>query len=462
MESLRIDYRNMLKDKVGRHGVTPAELGKLGKRAYRHLQEIKEERATGLHPFLDLPYQKDVADKIKGIAEGLRAWVKDFVVLGIGGSALGNAALHQALNPVSYWYGVNPPILPLEKEGGRNFPRIHVIDTIDPDLFARLLELLDLRQTFFNIISKSGATVETVAQFLIVRERLKNSLGRDYPRHILTTTDPEDGALRRVAEREGYGQLFIPKGVGGRYSVLSPIGLLSAAVSGINIDELLEGAAEMDKSALGGQWETVEENLPMLGACLQYLSYRKGRHISVIMPYSSALEAVGEWFCQLWAESLGKRFSIKGKVIHCGPTPVRALGPTDQHSQLQLYLEGPFDKVITFLAVDRFKSEIEIPQSPEADFQYLSGHTLAGLLEAERKGTELALADAGRPNYTIYLPELSAFHVGGLLYMFQVQTALAGQLLGINAFDQPGVEAIKANTFAILGGKGYQKRRKEI
>jgi len=437
MEMLRTDFKNMLRDSVGRHGLSPAELQRLGRRAERCLAELKEERDKGHHPFLNLPYQKEVAGEIKGIAGGLRSWVKDFVVLGIGGSALGNIALHQALNP---------PYI-----SGNENPRIHVIDTIDPDLFDGLLKSLDLKHTAFNVISKSGTTVETVAQFLIVRERLKDNLGSAYPRHIITTTDPEDGALRRLAEREGYRQLFIPKGVGGRYSVLSPVGLLSATVSGINIDELLAGAAEMDKRC---QKEALEENPAMLGACLQYLSYKRGRHVTVIMPYSSALEAVGEWFCQLWAESLGKKSSLKGKVIHCGPTPVRAVGPTDQHSQLQLYMEGPFDKVITFVAVEKFKAQMKIPQSPEADFQYLSGHTLAGLMEAERRGTELALTEAGRPSYTIYLPELSAFHVGGLLYMFQVQTALAGKLFGVNPFGQPGVEAGKAHTSALLKRSG--------
>jgi glucose-6-phosphate isomerase len=443
MERLRIDYKNMLKDKVGRHGVTPTELQKLGRLAQGFLKEIKAERDKGDLPFLDLPYQKEGAEEIKGIAGGLRGWVKDFVVLGIGGSALGNSALHQALNP---------PYCPA-------IPRIHVMDTIDPDLFDGVLSSLYLPHTVFNVISKSGTTVETVAQFLIVRDILKKHLGSDYTRHIITTTDPEDGALRRLAEREGYGRLFIPKGVGGRYSVLSPVGLLSAAVSGIDIDELLLGAAEMDRLCQEGARHDVplQENPALLGVCLQYLSYRKGKYISVIMPYSSALKAVGEWFCQLWAESLGKKFSLKGKVIHCGPTPVRAIGPTDQHSQLQLYMEGPFDKVITFLAVERFKAQIEIPPSPEPDFQYLSGHTLAGLMEAERKGTEQALTEAGRPNYTIYLPELSAFHIGGLLYMLEVQTALAGRLFGLNPFDQPGVEAGKRNTFAILGRKGYDK-----
>ncbi|HLA37213.1 MAG TPA: glucose-6-phosphate isomerase [Candidatus Brocadiales bacterium] len=436
---LRTDFKNMLRDSVGRHGLSPAELQRLGRRAERCLAELKEERDKGRRPFLDLPYQKETSEEIKRIGRELRSWVKDFVVLGIGGSALGNIALHQALNP---------PYI-----SGHENPRIHVVDTIDPDLFDGLLKSLDLKHTVFNVISKTGTSMETVAQFLIVRERLKDSLGSVYRRHIITTTDPEDGALRRLAEREGYRQLFIPKEVGGRYSVLSPVGLLSAAVSGINIDELLAGAAEMDRLCQVGARHAVplQENPAMLGACLQYLSYKRGRHITVIMPYSSALEAVGEWFCQLWAESLGKKSSLKGKVIHCGPTPVRAVGPTDQHSQLQLYMEGPFDKVITFVAVERFKAQVKIPQFPEADFQYLSGHTLAGLMEAERRGTELALAEAGRPSYTIYIPELSAFHVGGLLYMFQVQTALAGKLFGVDPFNQPSVAAGKAHTSALLG-----------
>ncbi|MBI5124785.1 MAG: glucose-6-phosphate isomerase, partial [Planctomycetes bacterium] len=223
MEMLRTDFKNMLRDSVGRYGLSPAELQRLGRRAERCLTELKEERDKGHYPslaFLDLPYQKETAGEIKRIGGELRSWVKDFVVLGIGGSALGNTALHQALNP---------PYI-----SGHEDPRVHVIDTIDPDLFDGLLKSLDLRHTVFNVISKSGTTVETVAQFLIVRERLKDSLGSAYPRHIITTTDPEDGALRRLAEREGYRQLFIPKGVGGRYSVLSPVGLLSAAVSGIN------------------------------------------------------------------------------------------------------------------------------------------------------------------------------------------------------------------------------------
>ncbi len=432
MDRLRIDYDNTLRKKVGKHGLSISELKKLERQARRSLSEIKEERARGQLAFMDLPYQAEMVSRVKVMAGELRAWVKDFVVLGIGGSALGNITLHQALTPPY----------------SRDLPRIHVIDTPDPDLFTSLLEFLDLKSTLFNVISKSGSTIETVSQFLIVREKLRGELGSAYPRHIITTTDPEDGALRRLGEREGYQQLYIPRGVGGRHSVLSPVGLLSAAVSGINVDELLEGAADMDKQCEG---EFLEENPALLGACLQYLSYKKGKYITVVMPYHAGLEAVGEWFCQLWAESLGKKHSLKGKVVHHGPTPVRAVGPTDQHSQLQLYVEGPFDKIITFLAVERFKSRVEIPPCPEVDFQYLSGHTLAELMHAERRGTELALTEAGRPNYTIYLPELTAFHMGALLYMFQVQTVLVGKLLGVNPFDQPGVEAGKAYAIKLLG-----------
>lgn len=450
-QTLRIDFDNMLANRIGGlYGITREELETQRVQAAKYFQELMEERSKGSHPFLELPYQKEVADRVLKVARQFIGRVEDFVVLGIGGSALGNIALHRALNPPNY----NEL-----KEERKGFPRIHIIDTIDPDIFSGLLRLIKLEKTAFNVISKSGSTVETMAQFLIVRNLLKERLGRNYNRHLIATTDPENGALRQIAQREGYITFDIPKGVGGRFSVLSPVGLLSAAVSGIDINRLLSGAGNMDYRCRS---DSLWENPALMNSILQYISYTKGRHISVIMPYSSALEGVAEWFCQLWAESLGKRLSLEGQVVNCGPTPVKALGPKDQHSQLQLYMEGPYNKVITFLAVDKFNSTVGIHDAPEEDLQYLSGHTLGGLMEAERKGTQIALTEAGRPNCTIYLPELSAFHVGELLYMFQLQTVLAGKFFRVNAFDQPGVEAGKINTFALLGRKGFEERKKVL
>lgn len=448
-QTLQLDFNNMLVERLGHgHGITPEEIESLRDLSTRVLQRLKEERARGLHPFLDLPHQRGEEDRILEVAGGLREWVEDFVVLGIGGSALGNIALHTALNP---------PYYNELSEERRGFPRVHVVDTIDPQFFSSLLKLINIEKTAFNVISKSGATVETMAQFLIVRDLLKKRLGNNHSKHIIATTGPQDGPLRRVAQQEGYVTFDVPEGVGGRYSVLTPVGLFSAAVSGVHINGLLSGAAHMDRRC---QSENLWENPATMGAVLQYISYKKGKHIAVIMPYGSGLEGVAEWFCQLWAESLGKRLSLEGKVVHCGPTPVRALGPTDQHSQLQLYMEGPFDKVITFLALGRFDPALSIPQEvPDEDLRYLSGHCLGGLMEAERRGTEIALTEGGRPNYTIYLPELSAFHIGQLLYLFELQTVLTGSLLGVDPFDQPGVEAGKINTCAILGRRGLEAKK---
>ncbi|MFQ5862163.1 MAG: glucose-6-phosphate isomerase [Candidatus Brocadiales bacterium] len=453
-QSIHLDFNNMMAERVGvdkAQGITRAEIEAIRGRAANCFKDLMEERSRGLHPFLDLPHDKETVAKVSKVANDLKEWAEDFVLLGIGGSALGNIALHMALNDPLY-----NELLEVRK----GCPRVHVIDTIDPDIFEGLLRLINLEKTVFNIISKSGTTVETVAQFLIVRDFLRKRLGSDYGRNFIATTDPVDGALRRIAHQEGYTTLDIPRGVGGRFSVLTPVGLLSAAVSGIDIEAILSGAAYMDNRC---QSDDIKQNPALTNAVLQYVSYYKGRHISVMMPYSSKLEGVAEWFCQLWAESLGKKLSVDGEVVHCGPTPIRSLGPTDQHSQLQLYMEGPFDKVITFLAVGRFEPSIKIPiDVQDKDLAHLTGHSLEELMEAERLGTQAALTESGRPNCTIYLPEISAFYIGQLLYFFELQTALAGKLFGVNPFDQPGVEAGKVNTNALLGKKGLENRKKEL
>ncbi|MFQ5956489.1 MAG: glucose-6-phosphate isomerase [Candidatus Brocadiales bacterium] len=453
-QNIRLDFNNIMAERVGmdkEQGITHTELETISGKASCCFRDLMEERSRGLHPFLDLPHDREAVARVSDVANDVRRRAEDFVVLGIGGSALGNIALHMALNDPLY------NELPEVRKG---CPRVYVVDTVDPDIFEGLLRLINLEKTVFNVISKSGGTVETMAQFLIVRELLRKRLGSDYGRNFIATTDPVDGALRRTAHQEGYTTLDIPKGVGGRFSVLTPVGLLSAAVSGIDIGAILSGAAYMDKRC---QSDNLRQNPALMNAVLQYISYNKGRHISVMMPYSSKLEGVAEWFCQLWAESLGKKLSVDGKVVNCGPTPVRSLGPPDQHSPLQLYLEGPFDKVITFLAIGRFTSSIKTPNDvPDKDLTHLSGHSLEGLMEAERLGTQTALTESGRPNCTIYLPEISAFYIGQLLYFLELQTALTGKLFGINPFDQPGVEAGKTNTNALLGKKGLEKKKKEL
>jgi len=249
--------------------------------------------------------------------------------------------------------------------------------------------------------------------------------------------------------------------VGGRFSVLSPVGLLSAAMTGIDVSALLAGAAYADKLC---SEPDVWRNPAYMNAAIHYLGYERGRTLSVMMPYAQALKDVADWFAQLWAESLGKKHDLDGNVVHIGPTPIKALGVTDQHSQVQLYVEGRFDKIVNFVAVERFQNEVPIPSgwpdTPEVN--YLGGHTLNELMKVEREGTALALAEAGRPSVTFTLPEVNAFTVGQLLFTLEVQTAAIGELFRINAFDQPGVEAGKIAAYALMGRTGYEARRQEI
>ncbi|NLA84612.1 MAG: glucose-6-phosphate isomerase, partial [Clostridiales bacterium] len=322
-------------------------------------------------------------------------------------------------------------------------------------------EVIDTKKTMFNVITKSGNTSETISQFLIVHEMLRKEIGEGYQDRFIATTDRENGSLIKIAGELKLKTFYIPAGVGGRFSELSPVGLLAAAVCGIDIEEMLSGAAYMDEIC---KEEDVYKNPAYMGAVLQYLAMKDGKNISVMMPYTDSLKYMADWYAQLWAESLGKRYNLKGEEVFAGQTPVKALGVTDQHSQIQLYTEGPFDKVVTFLGVDCYRTSVAIPKGFEdmPAVSFLGGHTLNELIHAEQTATEYALLKAKRLNRTITLPEVNAFTIGQLLYYLEVETAFAGELLGINAFDQPGVEEGKNATYALLGRPGYEGKKAEL
>lgn len=451
---LRCDYNNLLADAVGvRHGVTERDLKKLTPRIRRCHRETIEEREAGQQAFRNLPYDRRALKAVARLADELRERFENLVVLGIGGSALGNIALHSALRHPYY------NELPRKVRKG---PRLYVMDNVDPVRLVGLFDLIDPKETLFNVITKSGSTAETISQFLIVRDRLARKLGDSCGKHIVATTDPSSGALRQLVEKEGWAAFAIPPGVGGRFSVLSPVGLFSAAMTGTDIGALLAGARAMDRRCSQPE---VWQNPAYMGAALNYLLYtRKGKPILVMMPYSHALRDLADWFRQLWAESLGKRLSLQGKLVNVGPTPVKALGVTDQHSQVQLYMEGPYDKVITLLAVERFDEDIPIPRryrKLEA-MGYLGGHTLAELFRVERQATTWALTKARRPNATIIFPRVSAHTVGQFIYLMEVMTAFMGKLLRVNPFDQPGVELGKQATYALMGCPGYESLRARL
>lgn len=451
--TVRIDYTNMMASVVGKQtGIDDAELEALRPQAMEVHQDLVRRRGRGELPFYDLPFEHRMAAEIVSLAEDLAARFDNVAVLGIGGSALGTIAVARALCPL---YG---NLLSREERGGR--PRLFVLDNVDPAGFGEALDLLDPTRTVFLVISKSGSTVETMCQFMIARGRVREAVGDAYRDHFVLITDPVSGMLRRLAETDGYRALEIPAGVGGRFSVFTAVGLLPLAAVGVDIRALLAGASGISERLYRPD---LFENPAYLNAALQFLAYRKGMQISVMMPYSDRLRDVADWYRQLWAESLGKKTSLRGETVHVGPTPVKALGTTDQHSQVQLYMEGPFDKVVTFLLPEDFGRDLRIPAFPEApSLSYLEGHTLAELMRAEQQATAVALAKNRRPNCTITIPAVTSEAIGALIYLFEVQTVFAGGLFGIDPLDQPGVEEGKIFTYGLMGRPGHEEKREEF
>jgi glucose-6-phosphate isomerase len=298
-----------------------------------------------------------------------------------------------------------------------------------------------------------------MAQYLVVRERLQSVAGGDASRHLVFVTDPEKGALRTIARGERIPALDIPPNVGGRYSVLTPVGVLPAALTGMDTAALLSGAAEI---ATRSETADLAKNPAGTFAMLQFLADTKlGRHIQVLMPYSDSLRDIADWFVQLWAESLGKHRTPGDPGI--GPTPLAALGATDQHSKVQLFMEGPPDKTVSFIAVDEELVKLEIPKlhSDVKELGYLGGHRLGELLDIERRATAGALARRGRPNLTIHVDRPDARHLGALFMFLEIATIYAGELYGINPLDQPGVELGKQFTYAMLGRADAEQARRE-
>jgi len=339
----------------GEHGISPEQLKDLAEKTSPLIKQLNKEREAGETPYRDLPYNSEIAQLVKELVEELKGRCENLVVFGIGGSALGNIALQTALNP--YMHNID--------ENQRAGPRLFVFDNIDPEQLSSFLDWLGdkLDKTIFNVISKSGWTAETAAQFMIVRQLLLDKLGPDdCKKQIITTTDANKGILRSIAKNAGIKSLIIPEGIGGRFSVLSAVGLFSAAMCGIDIDSLLEGARDMDTRV---KCEDFKKNPAAINAAINYHFYNNNKKISVMMPYSYHLKDLADWYRQLWAESLGKKEDLTGNDVHIGPTPVKALGTTDQHSQVQLYREGPNDKLFTFLQVRNFDKDIKIGPAPE-------------------------------------------------------------------------------------------------
>jgi len=448
VKQITLDYGNVMEKVLGPGGLKDEELRMIFGRLQSARDNIERMVREGTIGFPALPDNQQLPEEIKKVVRKMSPGKENFVVIGIGGSALGNIALFQALNhPYHNW-------LSRQQRTGL---KLFVPDNVDPDYLAGLTEILNFRRTIFNVISKSGTTAECLANYFVLRKILEKKVGpKNIQRHLIITTDPKKGFLRQQALKEKIVSFPVPENVGGRFSVLSAVGLVSAAFCGLNIDKILSGARTMAGYLREAE---VGKNPAALYAAINYLYYYKGRRIVVMMPYSSRLYGLADWYRQLWAESLGKKFNRDGQEVRIGPTPIKALGVTDQHSQLQLYIEGPADKLLVFLSVAKFGRVVKITGPSD---HYLSKATLNKLIQSEELASRLALTKAGCPNLTFVLPEISPQTIGELIYLLEMATAYAGELFGVNAFDQPGVETGKKLTYALLGRSGFEKELAEI
>ncbi|MGC8792920.1 MAG: glucose-6-phosphate isomerase [Bryobacteraceae bacterium] len=443
------DETNLLSAMVGEaHGLTPAEYKAQMRRGPEVVNSFRKLVERGEVGFPKLPFDTGMLKEIQAFARKVRGSYDAVCLLGIGGSALGAWALDCALR------GPHP----VQKAFSTKNPRLVILDNVDPALVGAALESMDPRRTLVLPITKQGTTAETAAALFIVREWL----GKRAAKQTVAVTTPGRGDLYRLALRENWPVFAIPENVGGRFSVLSPVGLLPAALIGLDVAALLRGAAQMTEIC----WQVDARKNPALRAALLHEAIwrAKGKTIQVAFAYSNRLWGMAFWFRQLWAESLGKARTRGGENVSIGQTPVAALGVTDQHSQVQLYVEGPNDKVFSFWAVSRHDWEGRIPKKKlklEA-FDYLVGRKLAELLEAERLSTEAALTDASRPNCTYTLERVDEEHVGAFLQLLEFQTAFIAELLDVNAFDQPGVEAGKRFTYGLMGRPGFEEYRERF
>ncbi len=452
---LKFYYKNVTAEIIGaEHGMSKNDFDALQKQCQPVIKQVNELRKNGQTPYRDLPYNKAICSEIRQMADSVKDGCENLVVLGIGGSALGNIALQTALNP--YMYNID--------ENQRKGPRLFVFDNVDPAQLNSFIQWVSdkLDKTIFNVISKSGRTSETASQFMVIFDLLNKKLGpENLAKQVVATTDPKAGTLRKIANELKLKCLEVPDGVGGRFSVLSAVGLFSAAMCGIDIEGLLAGAQSMDKIVTN---ENFYKNPAALNAAINYYYYGKGKKNSVMMPYCYALKDMADWYRQLWAESLGKANDLNGNVVNIGPTRIKALGTTDQHSQVQLYREGPNDKIFTLLSVTDFGKKQKIGPAPKVapELDFLAGADMTKLMNSEKAATEYALLKDERPCLNIIFEKVDAFSVGQFIYFYEVTTSIAGALFNINTYDQPAVELGKEATFALMGHEDFAEMADKI
>ncbi len=398
--------------------------------------------------WIDLPvdYDKEEFARIKKAAEKIQSDSEVLVVIGIGGSYLGARAAIEFLRH-GFYNMVSPEI--------RKTPEIYFAgNNISSSYMKGLLDVIGDRDFSVNIISKSGTTTEPAIAFRVFKKKLEEKYGKEEAaKRIYATTDKARGALKNLATEEGYESFVVPDDVGGRFSVLTAVGLLPIAVSGADIDKLMEGAAAGREVALNAPFA---ENDAMKYAALRNIFLRKGKNIEILANYEPSLHFVSEWWKQLYGESEGKDQK--------GIFPASVDLTTDLHSMGQFIQDGSRNLFETVLCIESVKDEILLEEEPvDLDgLNYLAGQSMEFVNNSAMNGTILAHTDGQVPNLMIKLPEQNEYYLGQLFYFFEFACGLSGYLLGVNPFDQPGVESYKKNMFALLGKPGFEAQREEL
>jgi len=485
MGRIRFDFNNMFSFAVGKaNGVAESDIAAMSaviKKAHNHLRSLLSNSRNRVNLDLEwatLPFQKGSAiNKIRSLGDEIAAKYENVISLGIGGSYLGLKAAQDAL--ASPYYNEFA-------SARKGKPKIYFEgNNLDPDTLQVLLKNLNPRKTAVVVISKSGETTETKAAFAVVERWLsagggsafggKKGAGRHYGHQIIAITDPKSGTLRKRVNAEqakdplSFRNLPLLKGVGGRYSELN-MGLLHLAILGIDLNKILDGAAEMAKRCAS---PSVFKNPAYMYAVLHTILYRKkAKPIAILMPFSESLKATADWYVQLLAESTGKKYLRKIKTgkngreiwendirhaANVGRTPVPLRGTTDLHSVHQNNAEGENDKVITFIKVEKFKNDITVHGTND----FLTGTKYSRLLAVAEEATEWALVKESRPNCAVVMPEITPHTWGELIFFFQMATAFEGELLNVNAFNQPGVEGYKNYMYYKLNKPGLPKEISE-
>ncbi len=452
--SLNLDFTNCLAEAIGAtHGLTKSEVDTLVAKFPKHHENIEELRTNGESAFFDLPYQNTA--ELKALVKKHQGMWDNLVIIGTGGSLIAAKSLFTALG-----HGEFNQQEAKERKGA---PKVFFLANPDPKGLSDLFEIVDIKKTLFQVISKSGTTVETLAIFMWLQEVLKKKCGKGaLTAQVVITTDREKSSLAEIAKQEKIETLNIPGNLGGRFGVLGNAGLFLAGMCGFNVDALLKGGADMDKRCRHGD---PHKNPAYMHSLVHYLLTRKRRKtIHVMFSFNNRLYGVAEWYSHLCAVSLGKMLNRKGKAVHVGPSPAAALGTFDQHGQQQLYAEGPFDKVVTFLTVKDHGPKIATPAAyPKIETAaYLNGADFATILDHGYLGAEQHITASGRPNMAIHLDTVDEAHVGGLYYMLELSTTMSAELYGIDPFDQPGVEHGKQATFAQFGRAGFEDLAKKL